>query len=367
MPIKISIFIITLLFLGAGCFEATTTPIAETLGPTAGTGAVAQQEGFGTLPKLPPVTLNNNSGIIRINTTLPTLPEKILVVRVPGSGLDLTQFQNLTHAINIPIGMLGTKPTNTWYSFSWQNNEDYQWSFDSTFHQLSFFQKDQPFKINTVNQWPTQETIDQKVTNFLTSIGYDILTVQNISIQQNWLNWKLNTENTQNCISQQLNADLNELNSLDQLSNINPLDYKYTQSPCYSNNFPNYLPITFERVVDQRNIVDSIGKPQIGGTLIYDLNSQKFVYGWLTLPTEVQRSEYSAITEKEMRSSLEKGGLGGVPQGTIDISEVFFSFISPKKDNSYDYEYLIPVLVGQGKQTLNNVSSSYRIVVPLVK
>ena len=355
------------MLIAAGCNEATTTPIAETLGPTAGTGAVALQDGFGQLPQLPKKNSNNYNGIVKINTTLPTLPDKILVARTSGSGLDLTQFQNLSHAIGIPIGMLGTKPINTKFSFSWQNNENYLWNFDSTNYSLNFVKTNYNKNLSTVSSWPEQKTIDELVTSFLTGVGYDVLSIQNISIQQDWLDWKLNTNDSQNCLSEKLYNDLLAINSLEDIFNINPQLDTYVQSPCKTNQLPNYLPITFERVVDQRNIVNSIGRPEIGGSLIYDLKTKEFVFGWFTMPKQIQRSEYSAISEKQMKTDLEQGGLGGTPQGTVDIDEVFFSFISPEKQNTYDYDFLIPALVGQGTQTIDDSTNPYRIVVPLVK
>jgi len=302
--------------LGAGCVTPlTVSQVAEPLGAAQGSSVgVPQQNGFGVLPRLPLPT-GQPAGTVNITAELPSLQPNVTVVRLPGGGLDRTQFQNLTDAVRFPIGMLGAKPVNLSYGLKWSDGSGYVWTYASEDGQLRFTATSTTGQVlvHTLNQ----DQILSTAKNFLTNHGIGELSYRNLSI----------------------------------------LSATATDS----------VTVTYERTVDERNIVDLTGRPELGGKLLIDPTTGMVASGWITLSAEPERSDYPAISADDMRRLMEAGGLGGTPPGTVDIQDTFFAFLRHPKSDADGPSVLSPVLVGQGTQKIQSASRPFRIVVPLIK
>ncbi len=317
---KILVIVFCFVVWGAGCNKLpAAVNLAETLSPTDQTrAAVKQNQGFGTLARLnmPNTHAQSVSPVVEIKAQLPTLLPTVTVVRVPQGTADRTQFGNLTSAFGLPAGALGNEYDNLTLSFTWTNNEGYVWSYVAEKSQVAF--SNPAHALNSGTSTLDGERILRAARDFVVDHGFKESDYRNFALASSSLE------------------------------------------------FANLTAVTAERVVDQRNIVDRDGRPELGA-VIYLNNSGKVASGWLALSREAQRSDYPAISEKTMRTSLELGGIAGPPSGRVEITETLFAFVKLPRQGK-EPELLVPALVGEGIQYLSEGGSRpYRVVVPLVQ
>jgi len=363
MP-KISLIaLLSVLLLAAGCLDPiTSTNIAAPLG-SLGSNNISQREGFGPLPATPAVAETNS--VVRINTDLPSLQPYVTVLRLPPNGLDSVQFQNLTTALQMPVGLIGEQAKNLDFAFTWTNIDNEVWSYNSENRRLTYANAQNTPSEQLVDSWPSDEQIQDAVDAFMIGRGMDPLSYRNPMIQSKWKEFKRRVDAKEACISQSaINSFLQIKNAKIFLDSNPPNIY---QTNCVNNQFPSRIPISFDLVTDERNIMNQNGQSEIGGGLVLNAATLKVEYGWLTLSASPARSEYPAISADQMRQDLLNGGLGGAVAGSVDINETFFAFIELPTNNEYGYKYLAPALVGSGVQNLNGAKIPYNIVVPLTK
>ncbi len=356
--------LLALIFTASGCLEPiTSVNVAEPITNLASRTGVSQRQGFGAIPPAPKTEATDS--VIRINTDLPTLQPDISVLRLPPTGLDSIQFQNLTSAIGMPVGLIGEQVRNLDYSFAWTNSAGEVWEYISEFRRLSYANILNSPNDTLTDNWPSEQQIIDAFYAFMYDHGIDPLSYNNPTIEISWREWKNKIDKDEACIS---NSDINTFRQI-----TTPQNMMAAKAPaintanCVAKQFPSRIPITYNLVVDARNILSADGKAQSGGFLIMNAETLKIEYGWITLTASPARSDYPAITAQEMREHLLNGGLGGKIEGTMDINEVFFGFYRLNEESSYDYQYLAPALIGTGIQTLNGAKIPYNIVVPLTK
>ncbi len=358
------IILFAFIFMASGCFEPiTSVNIAEPIDTLAKKINVAQRQGFGTMPSPPKIKPSNS--IIRLNTDLPTLQPYVTVLRLPPTGLDFIQFQNLTSAIGMPVGLIGEKVQNLDYSFAWTNSAGEVWEYVSEFRRLSYANVLNSPNDTLISDWPSDQQIFDAFYMFMHDHGINPLSFNNPTIEASWREWKNKIDKNEACIS---SADITFFQQITKPQNMmifKPLSSN-TEN-CVAKQFPSRIPITYNLIIDDRNILSADGKAQIGGFLIMNAKTLKIEYGWITLTTNPARSDYPAITVEEMRESLLNGGLGGKIEGTMDIDKVFFGFYPLNGESSYNFQYLTPALIGSGIQTLDGAKIPYNIVVPLTK
>ncbi|GEM_PF-3120466 len=322
IPPGIVIGLVTLTLLGAGCLDLPPEQkIADTLAPTdKSRAAVAQDLGFGMLPKPQYSNMNSgNGGIVRINAELPSLQPTVTVVRVPAGMADRTQFANLTTAMDVPAGAVGDNARNLSLDFVWTNDEGYVWSYKATNKRLAFSNPSMAPSAGASSTRLEDEKIVRAARDFVVGHGFKESDYRNFT----------------------------SASSTDQSG---------------------LAIVTAERVADERNIVDKDGHPELGCALYLNATNGKVVSGWLAMAPDAQRSNYPAISASDMKTRMENGGLAGPTAGSVDIDKVFFAFVSLTKQNDHDFEYLAPALVGEGTEHLvQGGSRPYRIVVPLLK
>ncbi len=362
---KIPLFILmAALLLSAGCFEPiSTVNIAVPIGSLAGGSNVAQKLGFGPIPATPAVSETNAT--VRINTELPSLQPEVTVLRLPPNGLDTTQFQNLTTSLGMPVGLIGKEAKNLETSFTWTNTDNEVWSYDSNNRRLTYANAQNTPQDKLVSSWPSGEEIERAVDSFMIGRGMNPLSYRNPAIEENWKEWQRKIDNKEACINQSTLNSYNQIKTAKTLLDISsPSD---ETEDCIEQQYPSRIPVTFDLVIDERNIVNASGKSDIGGFLVFNAQTLKVEYGWITLVASPSRSDYPAINAEKMRQNLLNGGLGGVTDGSVDINETFFAFIELDTGDKYGYQYLVPALVGSGTKTYSDAKIPYNIVVPLTK
>ena len=353
-----------LAWLGAGCFPTLTVPtIAEPLVPAQEAGNVVDNtDGFGKLPILPK-TLNTGKGIIVVNAEIPTLQKQVSVVRIPAGALSATQLQNLTTSFNLPIGIVG-EPTVQEFNLTWTNNENITWTYSGSDKKMKFKDSSQSLTSLHSKTWLDSTRMVQAARDFLVLHGFNDKNLQNLDIQADWKVWKENLDKNKDCMDQQSSSYISTYSRDPEQMNAPTLAYGNTS--CADSVYPTLIPITFERMVDQRNVLQQNGAPELGGKLLYNTYTNKIYSGWLLIQSDPQRSDYPAITEQEMRSFLEKGGISGLPQGNANIQKTSFAFYK-FPSMPYQTEIMVPALVGDGYQTVNSEQIPFRVVVPLTQ
>jgi hypothetical protein len=350
------------LLLSAGCFEPiTSVNLATPLGSFGNN--IAQRQGFGELPNTPQITESN--AVVRINTDLPSLQPDVTVVRLPPNGLNDTQFQNLTTSIGMPIGLIGQQANNLEIAFTWTNTNNEVWSYDSNLRRLTYANASNSPNSNLADTWPTDTEISDAIDNFMINRGMNPLSYRNPTIQKDWKEWKRQIDENETCINQTTINTYGHIINAKSLLRVPPPPDAATL--CISPQFPSRIPITFDLVIDERNIINSNGQSEIGGFLILNTNTLDVEYAWITLSATPVRSDYPAISADEMRQNMINGGLGGSTSGSIDINETFFAFVRLDTGDEYSYKYLVPALIGSGTKTLSGTKTPYNIVVPLTK
>lgn len=361
---KVILLLPILALLGAGCFPTLTVPkIAEPLVPAQQAGNIVDNaNGFGKLPALPKAQ-NAGQGIILVDAEIPTLQKQVSAVRIPAGALSATQIQNLTTSLNLPIGIVG-QPKTQEFDLTWTNNENITWSYNGADKKIKFKDSTQSFPKLYGKTWPDSARMVQAARDFLVFQGFQDKNLQNLDIQADWKAWKNNLDENNDCMDWQSSSRITSYSQNPEQMNAPALAYGNTS--CADAVYPTLIPITFERMVDQRNVLDQKGTPELGGKVFYNVYTGKIYSGWILIQFDPQRSDYPAITEQEMRNFLEKGGVSGLPQGNADIQTASFAFYK-FPSAPYQPEIMVPALVGDGFQTVNSQKIPYRVVVPLTK
>ncbi len=362
---KISLIVfLTTVTLSAGCFTPPASiNIATPLSELNTGNNIPQKFGFGEIPSAP--TVDQTNARININTDLPSLQPFITVLRLPPNALDEVQFQNLTTSMGMPAGLIGKDAKNLELSFSWTNSANEVWSYDSSQRRLTYANASQSPENTVVSSWPSDQLISDAVDDFMINRGSDPLSYRNAAIQKDWREWLRKIRNEEACVSQ---ANIEYFQKLS-----GPKAFLEAEAPqaelnnCTDNTYPSRIPVTFDLVIDDKNIMDEKGKSEIGGYIIFNASTLEVEYAWITLAATPARSDYPAITAQQMRQNMLNGGLGGQPQGTVEINETFFAFYRLDTGDEYSYKYLVPALVGSGTQTISGTEAPYNIVVPLTK
>ena len=349
--------------MAQGCFEPISTVNVAAPLDSFGNNNIPQLQGFGEIPPTPHVPQTDS--MVRINTNLPTLQPDVTVLRLPPNGLNDTQFQNLTSSINMPVGLVGKDATNLEISFTWTNTDGEVLSYDSNKRRFTYANANNTPNQPLISAWPDNATIELAVNDFLLAEGLDPTLYNNSRIQNDWREWQRKLIAEETCVNQNTLTALRRIKTAKDIISAPPP--KDENSTCLPAQFPSRLPVIFDLVIDKRNITSADGKTEIGGFLIFNAQTLAVEYGWITLSAEPARSDYPAISEQQMRANMLNGGLGGEPEGIVDINETFFSFVRLDRSNKYNYTYLVPALVGSGIQTINGTEIPYNIVVPLTK
>lgn len=356
-----------LLAFGAGCNQTIEIPhVAEPFGPPDYLGAPMQKNGFGDLPKTQMPNAADN-GMVSFKTEPPSLQSSVTVLRFSTGSLNQTEFQNLTHAIGLPAGLVGDATKNLGYALTWTNDEGYIWQLFSNDRRLTFNSAKAKPKNTLVESWAGNERIIDQVDIFLKLHGVDEAKLRNIQILPTWNAWLKKMDALGGCVPSETRKLISAIgNTSDFFDKEPPTLPSATGTNCIAS-YPSLLPVTFERLVDGWQILDKHGDPEIGGEILVNSQTGEVVSGWMTLPEEPQRSDYSAITRDELKKSFEQGGLAGAQPGDKEITDITFSFVRLPKSQAYGHEYLVPAAVAEATKQTQNGLQPYRIVVPLIK
>lgn len=120
--------------LGQGCLPpltAPSNPIPQ--GEPSPEGLVSFKEGFGKLPGPAPIQAEvGKRPSVVLGAQLPDLPTSVAVLREWAAPPDETLLRNLTTALRIPAGVLGSNPTGNNVSVQWRDGSGFTWTYGAT-------------------------------------------------------------------------------------------------------------------------------------------------------------------------------------------------------------------------------------------
>jgi len=366
MPMRTLAFLL-LLATGAGCEPVTSPTIAEPISQAFPGRPIAQQSGFGVLPKVAtPVLRPGTRGSVRQTAAFPDIPSNVTVLRVNDGHPDETLLRNSSNALGIPNGVVGDHPSGENIVLTWRDGKGLHWTASADGRRLEFTDESNPTKTLTVSALPSAEEAVRVAEAFLQDHGVNISRYGQPYVDPDWSAWWETQKERGRCM------DAKTLTTVRALSAS--LSWELTTFPslpetdCLSPEFPSRMAVRFNATQDGQGIFTDTGSPALGATLFVDAARRAVVSGFFTLSADPFRSDYPGITRDEARERMVRGGQGGTPNGDVTITIVRFEWYPITNSATPPTRFLFPALVGEGRiEYGDGTSAPYRIVVPLVK
>lgn len=349
--------------MGAGCFQAppSVSNIAEPLVNTPTPVSIALFKGFGELPQIPAPL---SAGKITLAADLPTLPQKITILRLRTGLPNDTELKNVSRSMGIPAGMVGALPETKEFDLNWFDGQEYRWYFQAKERRLEFSNLNLPKSSPlTVTKLPTNEQIAHISDLFLISRGVNPNTFRQGIVSPDWnLWWKLAVERGF-CMSRETLKTIRALAASVDDGGFPAL----AKNQCSQAEFPSKQTVKYRALVDGRDVVRADGSYVTGAEIVVDASRSTAISGSITLYDVPDRSDYPAISPAQAKQMLLQGGVSGV---TGDITVQNFELVSMQlSDNNLQPSavYLVPALLGKGATVSSDGSKkAVNIVVPLL-
>jgi len=374
MPFYRTLLLTALLSLfGAGCFFVGETPkVAESLATRTPESVVTQQNGtqqngFGSLPKIPQ---QKNHVSITLKAAIPRIPPKITVIRLRHGTPNNVELRNIAAAIGIPIGTIGAHPSHSNLYLSWTDNFGYQWTYRADERALDFTLLTTTTPPLTVSVLPSNNELLHIANNFLLSArAIDPQSYRSALVDPDWNNWWLRAKAAGLCMDVSTIKTVRAIGFSDPLIAGGPPPLPSSASTtCVAPEFPSKAVIRYRTFVDQRDVIGADGTYINGISLAINVITKTVTGGHISLYPNPDRSDYPGLSAADAVALLKTGGVTPVT-GNITITAV--NFASYKLDTTSEgirTTYLIPALVGTGIETTKEGTiRNVRIVAPLLK
>lgn len=364
-----------LLLLGAGCASLIpSTPASTSVdsGSPSPEGTIAYMQGFGLLPgKNPNVAGVSSPGIAVEWTELPALTPTVTVIRKRKTVPNATVLQNLTSAINIPVGALGANPSAKQLSLTWDDESGFRWNYDAKPDRLSFdrISYDAPIVTSAL---ATDEQLTQAATGAMTARGLLSSDWSSPYVVFSWKSWWDARVSEGKCMTNASLAIIKRMaieSSLDY--DLLPSLAKTGSSDCVNPQFPNYQVVRYSLNKDGQRVYESDGMPTIGGEVVIRLDTLEAVRGWAELRREADRSNYESVQKDRLEAYLKQGGILGFPKSTASYKITKFNqgaYHYSVDVNGEQRTFYIPAIQGEGLLTYKDGSTTpYAVIVPLTR
>lgn len=371
------VLLCSLLVLGAGCSSfVPAIPSSPTVdsGTPSPEGTIAFKQGFGLLPGVNPNIAKGQLSESPINVTwknLPEIPPEVTVIRRRSSMPSVTVLQNLTSAMNIPIGVLESNPSVKGLAASWEDQSGYHWTYDAESDRLSF-EKIKPAISLTSSVPVSADVLSQSAIQFTTERGLLSSDWGAPYAVFSWDEWwsartkegKCMTKATVEVIrkmAREASLDFDLLSSM-ALS---------TSGDCVDPEFPNVQVVRFSQNKDGQDVYRADGTPAIAGELSIRMDTREVVRGWAELKRESDRSNYPAIQQDRLEAYFKHGGVSGFPASAKSyaisaVQQGVYQYVGTR--NGQDRIFYIPAMQAEGVLTYENGTTiPYAIVVPLTR
>lgn len=365
----------SLALFGVGCSLSPTTDqppvLTQPIDKIFDQRPIPQFQGFGTIPvpPAPPIRPNAN-GTVHLNASLPTIPTNVTVLRVKDGRPDDLQIRNITSNLHLPPGVLGYHPRGQQLSLSWQDDQEGVWTLNATDRRLDMRRTTSTQSTLTVSAWPDSQVLLNTARAFLQNHGISSQYYGSFYLQPDWSAWWQAEQTNGRCMT----ADtLRTVRILSQepgdVPTAFPLLAEQKKAACIHPEFPAQAIVRINVTQDGQIILHADGSPYNAAELHIDVTTMSVVSGWLTIPTDPDRSDYPAQSLRDIQAALLRGGQGGTPNGDVTIDTTSFEWYKIRDISVVPpIDYLYPALIGHGEITYaDNRTAPYRIVVPLIK
>lgn len=363
-------------FFGAGCSSFTSmtpvAPMASDSGTPSPEGLIAFKQGFGILPGKNPMPVDRASSNVAVNwKELPEINPEVTVIRKRTTMPNVTVVQNLTSAMNVPVGALQSKPSAKAMMITWDDEAGYRWTYDAVTDRLSFEKKNAGASLTSAKP-VVDELLTQSASAFMKTKGLLVAEWGAPYAVFSWDKWWSERNKEGKCMSRATIEVIRKMaleSSLDfdLLSSLAKKD----SSDCVDPEFPNLQVIRYSFSQDGESVYERDGTPAIGGEAVVSMDKQEVIRGWIELKREADRSNYLAIQPDRLQAYLKNGGISDFPQNSKSYEISSFNRGAYRYIADVDGEkrtFYIPAIQAQGTLTYQNGSSIlYAIVVPLTR
>jgi hypothetical protein len=364
-----------LLVLGAGCVSSfPITPIATSTdsGVPSPEGVITFRQGFGLLPGKNPMPADRPSSPVRVDwKDLPEIPPNVTVIRKRSTLPNATVLQNVTSAMNIPIGTLQLNPKTEAFAVQWKDVSGIRWRYDAATDRLVFEQASATVALTSAVPGSDVE-LTRAGETFMNDRGLFSETWSAPYLVYSWEQWWAERKKEGKCMTKNSIAVIRKMaeqSSLhfDLLSSLSTDGGK----ECVAPEFPNVQVIRFSASQDGEQIYGDDGTSFISGEVMLRADTNEVVRGWAELKRDADRSNYEAIQPDRLETYLRQGGVSGFPPNAISYSVTRFhkgEYRYVALVNGEERTFYIPAVQAEGTITYQNGSPApYAIVVPLTR
>lgn len=360
--------------MGAGCSSFVPTPPTPSVdsGSPSPEGVIAYMQGFGLLPGKNPNPILSVDPDIRVELVdlLPLTPT-VTVIRKRRTVPNDTVLQNLTSAINVPVGALGAHPKAKQMSITWDDESGFRWNYEARTDHLSFDRVSYDAPIVTTSL-ASDEQLTQAATNAMIDRGLMSTDWSSPYVVFSWKAWWDARIAEGKCMTK------SSLSIIKRMAIESSLDYdllpslsKTGSSDCVNPEFPNYQVVRYSLSKDGLRVFERDGMPTIGGEVVVRLDTQEIVRGWVELKHDADRSNYESLQKDRLETYLKQGGILGFPKSTASYK------LTKLAHGSYHYSvdvngeqrtFYIPAVQGEGLLTFKDgTTTPYAVIVPLTR
>jgi len=350
--------------LGAGCLAPTTTiKVAQPFADQAQSQAVAINQGFGKLPRIPVPASRAN---VKIKAALPKLSPNITVLRLRQGLPNDTELKNLTNALEIPAAVLGSYPKTKEMEIEWRDDQGFRWSYRASDRSLEFRNTATSGPLTVAALKPYDELITT-ANSFIFARGFRSLFYRPGLMDPDWYMWWANGVTNRKCMDTATVKQIRSIAASDPLLAGGPPPLVPDAGGCAKAEFPSRTAVRYHALLDERDIVRADGSYVNGAEIVVDQSNKSIVSGKINLFYDPERSDYPALTNNQVIDALERGGLSGAT-GDIEVTTLDFVFLRLEDTSvSPPSVYLIPSVMGKGTRARpDGQTQAFNIVTPLL-
>ena len=349
---------------GAGCWTLPASPqTAQTFSnPTLET-PVAVTEGFGVLPK---IDIPPGRATVKLTKDLPKLPPNITVLRLRKGTPNDTVLRNLTNSLGIPAGMLGNVPSTSELTLEWKDDQGFKWNYRASERTLEFWNTATSGPL-TIPELKPYATVMATADSFIFTRGLTGMYYRQGLVQPDWYSWWTDAQNRKLCMD---SGSLNTVHAIAASASLVSGELPTLTADsgaCVKSEFPSRTVIAYRALIDEQDVVRPDGSYLDGAEIAIDASRNVVSDGRLNLYYDPERSDYPALTQDQVLTLLDQGGLSGAT-GQMTMTDYDFVFLRVDDSRVLPNDvYLIPSILAKGTRTLaDGTTAPFNIVVPLL-
>ncbi|HWQ99482.1 MAG TPA: hypothetical protein VN397_01390 [Candidatus Methylomirabilis sp.] len=369
--------------LGQGCLPPVTAPTApdatstrSALGEPSPEGLVGFKMGFGKLPGAAP-----SSGLpagprpsIVLGADIPVIPPDVTVLRERKTAPDEILLQNITSAARVPAGTLGRAPSASALTLRWRDDQGYRWTYDAALHRVGF-DRITGADTATVSQLLQDDRLIQTAKAFLDERGALTRGWGKPELSFSWFKWWERALGENRCMNDAALGAVRELGKKGDadVKNAPLLPFRDSGARCVNPEFPTLQAVDYAATRDEQLVLNDRGESIFAAHLVVNVKDGTVQSGWFELPTDLDRSNYPALSANETLERLRAGGLNPITGSSPGVTITLNSFVIGLHKHTVTADdqprsYFLPALWARGTvRRADGSTTGYATLVPLVR